>query len=153
MRTLHNENSGSVNGNGSKPAVGGRGLHRRTTGQRRRRRAQIRHGHRRAALQGITAAKLWLKAPITAPTQAAAAEMTGSNIAYVRAASILVQYGDADLIADVEAGQVSLLQAAAAVQKRVELIGAITEQNRKITSGSAVQPDPTRSSTASLFRL
>jgi hypothetical protein len=95
----------------------------RTAGQRRPRR-QIRKGRRRAALQAIAAARLWLKLPIPASTQAEAAEMTGSNIAYLRAASILIQYGDAGFIALVETGRVPLLEAAARVQKRVELVRA-----------------------------
>ena len=111
----------------------------------RGRRHQINgRGQRRAALQALTAAKLWRGEPIPAPTQAAAAAMAGSTIPYLKAADILLEYGDADLIADVEAGVVPVLTAAASVAKRVRLISAYREANHedRIALGRAVGATP-----------
>jgi hypothetical protein len=100
----------------------------RVAGQRstssRRQRHQIRKGSRRAAVQALAGARLWLGAPIPLPTQAEAAVMTGSTRTYVQAAAVVIEHGDVTLIARVEAGHESLLQAAERVKNRVKLVRA-----------------------------
>jgi hypothetical protein len=99
----------------------------RPSNRRRHPHYQIRRGQRRAAVQALTAAKLWLGVPIPAPTQTEAAVMAGSNLAYLKAAAIVIEHGDESLIAQVKAGRVPLLQAAKRVRGRVDLIRAYRE--------------------------
>jgi hypothetical protein len=71
----------------------------RRAGQTRRN-GKIRTGSR-AVARAFTGAKLWLGQPVSFPaqgTQGDAAEITGTNVVYLWAASVLLQHGDNDLI-------------------------------------------------------
>ena len=99
-----------------------------TKGSRRRRqsaRRHFRHGQCAAALRAITGARLYLKG--ATPTLAAAAESTGSNVAYIQAAIILLRADNASLVSDVLAGRVPLLQAAREAKRLVDLVTAYRE--------------------------
>jgi hypothetical protein len=78
-------------------------------------------------VRAVTAAQLYLGKPVTLPSLAAAAEACGSNCPYVKAAITLLNSEDADLINRVLTGEVGLLDAAAAVEKRAQLIAAYRE--------------------------
>ena len=58
------------------------------------------------------------------PTLAAAADSAGSCPAYIQAAIILLKADNASLTAEVLAGRVSILQAAAQVRRVVDLVTA-----------------------------
>ena len=94
---------------------------------RRRRNPHYRRGQRAAALRAITGARIWFGEPLVARTQAQAAVMTGSNYQYLNAAVTLLRSEDAGLLADVVAGRMSLLRAAAIVKKRARLLRAYRE--------------------------
>jgi hypothetical protein len=99
-----------------------------TKGSRRRRqsaRRHFRHGQCAAALRAITGARLYLKG--ATPTLAVAAESTGSNVAYIQAAIILLRADNASLVSDVLAGRVPLLQAAREAKRLVDLVTAYRE--------------------------
>ena len=61
------------------------------------------------------------------PTLAAAADSTGSNVAYVQAAIVLLKANNASLVSDVLAGRVSILQAARSARRLVDLVTAYRE--------------------------
>jgi hypothetical protein len=85
-------------------------------------RRHFRHGHRAAALRAFTGARLYLAQAV--PTLAAAADSTGSNVAYVQAAIILLRSDNTSLVNEVLAGDVPILEAAAQVRRLVDLIAA-----------------------------
>jgi hypothetical protein len=90
--------------------------------QRQSERRRFRHGQRAAAVRAFTGARLYLNCAV--PTLAAAADSTGSCPAYIQAAIILLKADNASLTAEVLAGRVSLLQAAAQVRRMVDLVTA-----------------------------
>jgi hypothetical protein len=94
-----------------------------------RTRPRFRNGQRAAALQAIVAARLWRG--VTADTQAKAANMCGVCLTYVIAAAIVLDGGDTELVADVLAGRVPLLKAAAHVKKRTRLLRAYYEASTR----------------------
>jgi hypothetical protein len=82
--------------------------------------------HKHAIERAFTGAKLYMGLPVGAPTtQRAAADLVGSTINYVVAATTILQSEDQDLIDRVVAGHIPVLQAAANVRKRAELITAL----------------------------
>ena len=85
--------------------------------QRQSARRRFRHGQRAAAVRAFTGARLYLNCAV--PTLAAAADSTGSCPAYIQAAIILLKADNASLTAEVLAGRVSILQAAAQVRRVV----------------------------------
>jgi hypothetical protein len=89
-----------------------------------RRNAQFRRGQRRAVLRALTGARILLGLPIEASSQAGVAELVGSNIRYVEAGIAVLQAEDPALVTDVLAGRKRLLDAAAKVRRRADLIAA-----------------------------
>jgi hypothetical protein len=90
--------------------------------QRQSARRRFRHGQRAAAVRAFTGARLYLNCAV--PTLAAAADSVGSCPAYIQAAVILLKADNASLAAEVLAGRVSILQAAAQVRRMVDLVTA-----------------------------
>ena len=64
--------------------------------QRQSARRHFRHGKRAAATRAFTGARLYLNGAV--PTLAAAADSTGSNVAYVQAAIVLLKADNASLV-------------------------------------------------------
>jgi hypothetical protein len=93
--------------------------------QRQSVRRHFRHGKRAAATRAFTGARLYLNGAV--PTLAAAADSTGSNVAYVQAAIVLLKADNASLVSDVLAGRVSILQAARSARRLVDLVTAYRE--------------------------
>jgi hypothetical protein len=92
--------------------------------QRKSSRRHFRHGLRAAAVRAFTAASLHLhKSPLVSAL-ASAAECTGSNVSYVRAATVLLKANNTSLIGEVMAGRIPLLQAASQVRHLVNLVEA-----------------------------
>src|SRR5262245_25897266 len=92
---------------------------------RRRYRSSRRHfrGRQRSAvLRAITAAEIYRAGMIA--SMAAAAAACGSNVAYVRAALVLLKSEDFPLLGRALAGHVSLPEAAREVTKVAELVAA-----------------------------
>jgi hypothetical protein len=87
--------------------------------QRQSSRRHFHHGQRRAVVRAFTAARLYINGATLA-----AAEVCGSNTAYVQAATILLRSDNTALISNVLAGRVSILQAAAQVWRLVDLVTA-----------------------------
>jgi hypothetical protein len=85
-------------------------------------RRHFRSGQRAAALRALTAAKLYRRGD--AATLAEAAESSGSCVAYVRAMLTLCAAENSELLARVLQGSVSLLEAAAQVERVVKLVDA-----------------------------
>jgi hypothetical protein len=98
--------------------------HRRRQSSTRRRssRRHFKGGQSAAALRAITGARLYLDKSI--PTLAGAAVSVGSNIAYVKAAVVLVKSENQILLDRVLEGHVTLLAAAAQVQRVADLVSA-----------------------------
>ena len=94
---------------------------------RKRHRPQIHHGQRRAALQGVTAARAYLAKLPWAPTIAIAAECCGSNPAYVRATIILLKAEDERALEMVLRGSWSLLETAARLKARARCVSTLRE--------------------------
>jgi hypothetical protein len=90
--------------------------------QRQSARRRFRHGQRAAAVRAFTGARLYLNCAV--PTLAAAADSTGSCPAYIQAAVVLLKADNASLTAEVLAGRVSILQAAAQARRVVDLVTA-----------------------------
>ncbi len=90
--------------------------------QRQSARRRFRHGQRAAAVRAFTGARLYLHCAV--PTLAAAVDSTGSCPAYIQAAIILLKADNASLTAEVLAGRVAILQAAAQVRRVVDLVTA-----------------------------
>jgi hypothetical protein len=90
--------------------------------QRQSARRRFRRGQRAAAVRAFTGARLYLNCAV--PTLAAAADSVGSCPAYIQAAVILLKADNASLAAEVLAGRVSILQAAAQVRRMVDLVTA-----------------------------
>jgi hypothetical protein len=99
-------------------------MHGHISFRRSKHKSQFRNGHRAAVLRAVTSASILLGRPIKASSQARAAELCGANVQYVEAAVWLLQAEDSALIADVLAGRISLLKAAAKVRRRSRLIAA-----------------------------
>jgi hypothetical protein len=97
---------------------------RRVRQPNRQRKSQFRHGQRAAVMRAITGASILLGLPVRASSQARAAELVGSNIRYVEAAVWVLQAEHPALLADVLAGRKSLLEVAAKVRGRANLIKA-----------------------------
>lgn len=95
--------------------------------QRRSTRRYFRHGQCAAALRAVTAAKLYAGGAI--PNLAFAAASCGSNVAYVRAAVILLKSENMSLLGKVLAGHVPLLTAAAQAKRVADLISAYRSAN------------------------
>jgi hypothetical protein len=93
--------------------------HRRR--QRKSARRHIRYGKRAAALRAITGAKIYASGAV--PTLTEAAECTGSNVPYIRAALVLIK-ADPTLVHRVVADRMPLMAAAAEARRRVNLITA-----------------------------
>jgi hypothetical protein len=90
----------------------------------RKRTRRVRRGRVAAAVRAFAGAHIRLGMPITAKTLQGAAEMTGSCVHYIEAATTVLQAEDAALMTQVLRGNVSLLDAAKAVKKRVKLMRA-----------------------------
>jgi hypothetical protein len=78
----------------------------------------------RPALRAMTGAALLLGSPPKVQTQAFAALCTGSCRPSVKAATLIIQTGDAELITDVLTGRRPLLATAAEVRNRALLMEA-----------------------------
>jgi hypothetical protein len=91
--------------------------------QRQSPRQQFRKGICTAALRAFTAGELYRDQQFQL-TLAEAALRVGSNIAYVRAAIILLEHGDPVLINRVLYGKCNILEAAASVAVVVKLVTA-----------------------------
>jgi hypothetical protein len=91
---------------------------------KKRRRSQIHHGQRRAAIQAVTAARAYLAKLPWAPTIAVAAAYHGSTPSYVCAAIVLLRSGDEHALELVMRGVWPLLETAARLKPRVMLIEA-----------------------------
>jgi len=103
-------------------------MHEFFTASRRRRqstRRHLHHGKRAAVVRALTAARLYLGKPVTAPTLNSAAEQCGSNAAYTKAMVTVIKAEDPALLAEVLGGHTSLLKAAAKARKRAALIDAL----------------------------
>jgi hypothetical protein len=87
-----------------------------------RRRRHMRNGVRAAALRAVTAGRLYIAG--TVPNLLKAAESCGSNVAYVRAAIVLLRSENSALLDRVLRGHVPLLAAANQVERLVSLIRA-----------------------------
>jgi hypothetical protein len=79
-------------------------------------------GLRRAVLRATTGWRLY--ADGTAPTLKAAAQSTGSNIAYIAAAGVLLAAGNTSLLDKVRTGEIPLLAAAAQVKQLAKTTAA-----------------------------
>ena len=103
---------------------------------RRRRRRQLNsRGERRAVRQALTGAKLYLAGEF--PSLKAAAEAVGVSVRYVHAGVILLQAENADLLAQVLAGEMLTLAAAKEakpVAKAIAAYKAMTEADKKASS-------------------
>src|SRR5215468_8478528 len=86
---------------------------------RHRRRQFAKSGERRAVLHAFTAARAYLAGWFD--TLNAAAISTGSCVHYVRAALLLIEHGNGELIRHVIYGRISILTAAAKIEPAVEL--------------------------------
>ena len=93
---------------------------------------QIRNGRRSAAVRAFTGAQL-IRSKI-APSVAAAAERCGSNAAYIRAASAILESENKGLLADIINGRVPLLGAAREVQR----LGALVSAYRQASAADRV---------------
>src|SRR5262249_55291223 len=101
---------------------------------------QIRNGRRSACVRAFTAAQL-LRGKI-APSVAAAAERCGSNAAYIRAASAILESENKGLLADVINGPVPVLGAAREVQRLGALVSAYRQASAadRVAFAKAVGP-------------
>jgi len=124
---------------------------------RRRRRRQLNsRGERRAVRQALTGAKLYLAGEF--PSLKAAAEAVGVSVRYVHAGVILLQAENADLLAQVLAGELLMLAAAKEakpVAKAIAAYKAMTEADKKAfeaatgaTTDLFVHSDPSKWATA-----
>jgi hypothetical protein len=86
--------------------------------------SRLRNGQRAAVVRALTGASILLGLPVKVSSQARAAELVGSNIHYVEAAVWVLQAEDSTLLADVLAGRKPLLETAAKVRRRANLIAA-----------------------------
>jgi hypothetical protein len=82
----------------------------------------MRHGICAAALRAVTAARLYLSGTI--PNLLEAAESCGSNVAYIRAAIVVLRSENSALLDRVLRGHIPLLDAARQVQQIVDLVAA-----------------------------
>jgi hypothetical protein len=89
-------------------------------------------GHRPAgaARRAFAGAKALLGLPIRVKTQAEAAELVGSTRLYVAAAAVLLEAETPTLVESVLRGDVSLLEAAKSVRRRVRLVRAYRQADR-----------------------
>ena len=94
---------------------------------RKRHRSQIHNSQRRAALQAVTAARVYLAELPWAPTIAVAAECCGSNAVYVRAAIILIKAEDEHALELVLRGSWPLLETAARLKARAKCVSILRE--------------------------
>jgi hypothetical protein len=90
-------------------------------------RRYFRHGQRAAALRAITAGKLYASGAI--PSLALAAVSCGSNVAYVKAAVILIK-SEAQLDRVLK-GHIPLPAAAAQAKRVADLVSAYRSANNK----------------------
>ena len=86
---------------------------------------QFRNGERAAVQRALAAAYIRLGIPISASSSQSAAEMCGSNRRYVDAAITLLQAEDDHALELVLRGSWSLLETAARLKTRADLITAI----------------------------
>jgi len=87
-----------------------------------------RQRQRAAVKRALTGAALYLGRSFPVPaTLRDAADCCGSNPKYIEAAATLLKSEDANLIQRVLAGHISLMDAAASIQKRAQLIAAYRE--------------------------
>jgi hypothetical protein len=105
-----------------RPVRGRRRLFRSAQRRRQSPHQHMRHGVCAAALRAVTAARLYLSGTI--PNLVEAAESCGSNVAYVRAAIVLLRSENSTLLDRVLRGHVPLLAAASQVERLVNLIAA-----------------------------
>src|SRR6516162_8074917 len=84
------------------------------------------HRRRRAAAvaRAFTGARLLLGLPVQPESQAQAAMLVASSPLYIAAAGALLEAENPDLIKRVCRGDISLLDAAASVRKRAQLVKA-----------------------------
>jgi hypothetical protein len=107
------------------------GLCKPVNGTRQSPRQHFRDGVCLAALRAFTGAELCRERKLTL---GAAALRCGSNVAYIRAALILLEHGDQDLIDQVLRGECSILDAAASVEHMVRLVNAFLAAPAKARS-------------------
>jgi|SRR5262245_61615694 len=106
-------------------------------------RSQIVDGQRRAALQAVTAARAYLDKLAWAPTIVIAAKSCGSTPSYVAAAIVILRSKDDHALQLVLRGSWSLVETAARLKPRVELIEAFNQASRsdRIALGRTVGVD------------
>jgi hypothetical protein len=90
-------------------------------------RRHFRHGQRAAVRRALTAAQLYTSGAKTSLAQAA--ESCGSNVAYVKAATILLKAENMTLLQRVLAGDAPLLGAAQQAQRMADLVAAYRSAN------------------------
>jgi hypothetical protein len=100
----------------------------------------MRDGKCAAAVRAIAGARGYLSGQF--PTLSVAANSCGSNPSYVAAATVVLKADDSHLLADVLAGVVPLLEAAASVSNAVAMIEAFDKSTRaeRRIFGKAVGP-------------
>lgn len=113
---------------------------RRVSQLNRRHKPQFRNDQRAAVARAITGASILLGIPVKTSSQARAAQLVGSSIRYVQAACLVLQVEDPALLADVLAGRQPLLDVAAKICGRANLINAYRRAapNDRAAFGSTV---------------
>lgn len=94
-----------------------------------------RRRHGAAIARAFTGARLLLGIPVQPKTQAQAAELAGSTRLYVAAAAMLLEAEVPALVESVRCGDVSLLEAAKSVRRRVQLVRAYRQADRNDRRG------------------
>ena len=115
--------------------------HQAKNGHRRRNpRRQMDCGLRLAVLRATTGWRLYENG--TAPTLAAAAQSTGSNIAYIAAAGVLLAAGNTSLLNKAAMGETPLLAAAAQVKQAAKVTAAYKAKLADSLATHLVQSTP-----------